>query len=124
MLGPDHRLGGTFPVEAEADDPGVLRHRLNLATWRARSEIEQRSALAPVDNPGGGDVASSRRPRAPRPFLDRVRNEAEFCPFGSGPCGCGDGPPRLCSDPDRPDLVRRWECLDCRALVLWEAEIA
>ncbi len=39
--------------------------------------------------------------------------KVELCPHGSGPCGCGSGPPRLCSHPDHPAEVRRAYCLQC-----------
>jgi glycosyltransferase involved in cell wall biosynthesis len=43
----------------------------------------------------------------------RLAMRVELCPHGSGPCGCGDGPPRLCAHPDHPAEVRRAYCLEC-----------
>lgn len=60
---------------------------------------------------------------APRPSPDeeariRLAMLVETCPFGSGPCGCGSGPPRLCSHPDHPAEVRKAECMTCKAAEL------
>jgi hypothetical protein len=52
----------------------------------------------------------------------RIAMLAETCPFGAGPCGCGTGPPRLCSREDRPAEVRRPFCLSCVAVAAWEAQ--
>ena len=61
------------------------------------------------------------RPAASPPPVDiMVAWEADTCSMGAGPCGCGDGPPRLCGHPDRPTEVRRPYCLTCVSRQWWE----
>lgn len=46
----------------------------------------------------------------------RIAMDAELCEFGSGPCGCNGGPPRICKidGPDRPREVMRIDCIKCK----------
>lgn len=74
-------------------------------------------AARPYDDPDGPP------PPGPEPsdVIPHFAMEADLCPSGSGPCGCGGGPPRICSHPDRPLRVHRPYCLACVARQWWEA---
>jgi hypothetical protein len=82
-------------------------HSGDLTDEQARAEIARFAAFLGEATAGG--------PQAPPPDDSAIRlaMAVDLCEFGSGPCGCGSGPPRLCSHPDHPDEVRRAYCLQC-----------
>jgi hypothetical protein len=58
-----------------------------------------------------------------RPATDlelRLAMAAELCPSGTGPCGCGGGPPRSCGREDRPAEVWRVNCIACVTVDWWQ----
>ncbi len=51
----------------------------------------------------------------PAPSKGHLDFEVENCPFASNGCGCHGAPPRRCSHPDRPALVRQSDCVQCQS---------
>jgi hypothetical protein len=87
------------------------------------SEVEALAALNAWRSLSAEDQAAHFAAKSPPTPLDlRLAMEADLCPHGSGPCGCGPEP-RVCGHPDRPTLVRRGDCLGCLARDWWEAGV-
>lgn len=87
--------------------------RARLDAWRALSDADQGAYFASkVARP-------AKAGETPVPDPIRLAMLVETCPNGTGPCGCGTGPPRSCGRPDRPSEVRRADCLACVALDWW-----
>jgi hypothetical protein len=90
---------------------GVRRYCDLIAAGRADYARLVRERTTGIPEPGPPDPPAV----APADVEAGIRlaMAVELCPHGSGPCGCGSGPPRLCSHPDHPDEVRKTYCLQC-----------
>lgn len=106
-------------VLADRADPAGTAARVGHARSFARSRL----SLARFAREWGAFLRGLAPPRHRPMDPTRLALLAETCPSGSGPCGCGSGPPRECSAPDRPAGVRKADCLECSGRRWWESGV-
>jgi hypothetical protein len=100
------------------DEPAVIRHLLagGLAQVVTREESTATMTWASADRSGLAGFVVSGRGEDGSELTMRLAMDAELCPSGSGSCGCGSSPPRICGHPDHPLEVRAADCLRCVGL--------